>query len=377
MGARVDALLANPQRLLVSIYIGNELVNVAISAVATFIALEMFGSSGLALALGLGTFTLIVFGEISPKTFAHYNNEKWALLAAYPLSVFLWLIHPFQIVVTWIANRVVRLTGAPAPEGVVFTEEEFKTLMQEGADEGVIAEGEKEMIHGVFELGDVTVYDVMTPRTDIMALEVETPLREAWDRMTESVFARAPVYRGDIDHIEGILFKKDLLKLDYPPDPAVTLKSLLREPFIVPETMTINELLREFKKRKVHMGVAMDEYGGMQGVVTMEDIINELVGDSMAIGGENGQQITRVSPDLYRLPAALPLEDFNEYFNVNLIHPEIETIGGYVFHLFGRAPEWGESVEADNLTFTVERVKGHRITELKVKVKRAEGEGCE
>ncbi|MGK7344913.1 MAG: hemolysin family protein [Candidatus Nitrospinota bacterium M3_3B_026] len=369
-GAKVDALLSNPQRLLVSIYIGNELVNVAISAVATFLALSLFGDAGLAVALGAGTFALLVFGEINPKTVAHHNNEKWALLAAYPLSAFVWAIHPFQVVVTGLAGSVVRLMGGSAAgEGGMFTEEEFKTLMEEAAEEGIIAEEEKEMIHGVFEMGEGAVEDVMTPRTDLVALEVDTPLKEAWDIMAKSPYARAPVYRENIDNIEGILFKKDLLKLEYPPDPAVTLKSLLREPFIVPETMTISELLREFKKRKAHMAIAMDEYGGTQGVVTMEDIISELVGESAPNGREADYMVTRLAQDVYRVSASLPLEDFNERFGASLGHGEIETIGGFVFHLFGRAPSWGEKVETDGFSFTVEGVKGHRITELKVRLK--------
>lgn len=376
-GAKVASLLSSPQRLLVSIYVGNELINVAISAVTTFIALELFGDIGLAVALGAGTFLLLIFGEISPKTLAHYYNERWSLLAAYPLSAFVWFIYPFQSVVTLLANAIVRLFGVgPTGEGQMFTEEEFKTLMEESAGEGVIAEGEKELIHGVFELGDVTVEDVMTPRTDITALEVNTPLKDAWELMAPSPYARAPVYRENMDNVEGMLFKKDLLKLEYPPDPAITLKSLLREPFIVPQTMTINELLREFKKRKVHMAVAMDEYGGTQGVVTMQDIIEELVGEGAVNGREAGLLITRVAQDTYRMPASITVEDFNERFGTNIAHPEIETIGGFVFHLFGRAPKWGESVEGDGFIFTVEGVKGHRITELKVKLKNGEGESA-
>ncbi|VAX20118.1 Magnesium and cobalt efflux protein CorC [hydrothermal vent metagenome] len=368
-GVKVAALLSSPQRLLVSIYIGNELVNVAISAVATLIALELFGDVGVAVAVGVGALVLLVFGEVSPKTLAHYHNEKWALLAAYPISVFVTLIHPVQVVVTSISSKLAALFGGGEDaRDAMFTEDEIKTLVEKGAGEGVIGEEEKEMIHGVFELGDVTVGDVMTPRTDMLAIAAETSVKNAWDKMMESTFARAPVYQDNVDNIVGVLCKKDFLKFEYPPPSTASLSDLLREPFLVPETMTINELLRGFKKRKVHMAVALDEYGGVQGVVTMEDVISELVGDSRGADGENGLPITRIAPATYRLSASITLEEFNEHFDVNLEHEDIETVGGYVFHLFGYVPEWGESVKFSGLSFTVEGVSGTRITELKLKV---------
>lgn len=362
----VNRLLEDNQRLLVTIYIGNELVNVAISAVTTFIALEYFGNAGLAVALGGGTFALLVFSEISPKTLAHYNNESWSKLAAYPLFAFMWAIYPVEQVVTWFSTKIAHLFGAGSTaDTALFSEDELKSIMNRGADEGVIDEEEKEMIHGVFELGDVTVSEVMTPRTDIFALEIKTPSKEAWDTITKSNFSRAPIYKDNMDNIVGFLFKKDLLKLTYPPPEDFALENIMHEPFIVPETMIINELLRGFKKRKTHMAVAMDEYGAVRGVVTMDDVIEELVGESEM---ENGSGLARLSQDTFRLPASLALDEFNERFETNFKHPEIETIGGYVFHLFGTAPKWGEFVEERGLKFTVEGLKANRITELRMKI---------
>ena len=375
LGRRVDKLLSNPQKLLVTLYIGNELVNVAISAVTTFLALEIFGDAGIAVALGAGTFLLLIFGEVTPKTFAHYRNESWALAAAYPLTAFMMFIYPFQAVVTWVADKITHMLGGPPVTEVgVFGEEELKTLIDEGAGEGVIDEGEKEMIHGVFELGDVSVSEVMTPRTEIMALSVDLSLKDAWARMADAPYARAPVYRENLDNVEGVLFKKDLLKLDYPPDPKITLKSIIREPFIVPETMTINELLREFKRRKTHMAIAKDEYGGTQGLVTLEDVIVELVGEG-GNGKEDRRDVIKAGAGAYRISASMELDDFNERFGASFSHSDIETIGGYVFHLFGRVPEPGEAVDANGFRFTVEGVKGHRIMELKLETGLTEGGG--
>ena len=363
VGKKIAELLSAPQRLLVSIYIGNELVNVAISAVITILAMSLFGNQGLAIAIGVGAFFLLVFGEIAPKTFATHHNERFAIIVAYPLSIFMTLIYPVQVVVTWLSGLAVKMLGGNADiKQVIFTEEEILTLFGEGADDGVIDEGEREMIQNVFDLGDITVADIMTPRTDIVALPISTSVKDAWDKMASTTFARAPVYRSSIDAVEGILFKKDLLKLDYPPPEETSLSEIIRPPFIVPSTMTISELLREFKKRKIHIAIAMDEYGGVSGIATLDDIIRELVGDSMASGAARAEGIIKVAEDIYRMPASCPIEEFNEFFGVNLEIEDVETVGGYVFHLFGEPPHEGRKIEQGGFVFTAEKVTGHRLT---------------
>ncbi|MBF0171795.1 MAG: HlyC/CorC family transporter [Nitrospinae bacterium] len=364
-GVRVERLLAKPQRLLVTIFIGNELTNVAISAVVTVIALELFGSAGLAVAMGVASFLLLVVGEITPKTLAHYHNQTWAALASGPLLLFMGIIWPLRELVTFVAGRIVRLFGGATDIERVITEDELLTLVEEGADEGVIDQDEKEMIQSVFDLGDMSLYEVMTPRTDIVAIDVDTPLAQAWKELAASPYARAPIYRESIDDIVGVLFKKDLLKLAYPPPAGVTLASLAREPFIVPETMTVNELLREFKRKKTHMAVAMDEYGGVAGLVTLDDIISELVlAGATGSGGDD-----EVRPDgegRWRVPASMDLADFDDRFGGGLDHEEIETVGGLVFHRLGRPPAVGDEVAAGRLVIRVEGVSGRRITDLLV-----------
>ncbi len=370
-GAKISKLLDSPRRLLISIYIGNELVNVAASAVTTFIALELFGDAGLAIALGAGTFALLVVGEITPKTIAHYNNERWALLTVHILSFFIVIIHPAHLVVNYLSSKVVSLWGRPTASNSRLTEEELITLVEGVADEGVIDEGEKEMIQNVFEFGDVTVDDVMTPRTEIYALPIETPLKTAWDKLSDTLFSRAPVYEDSTDNVVGILYKKDLLRFDYPPDPKTKLASIVRKPFIVPETMPIDELLRAFKKKKTHVALAMDEYGGLTGLVTMNDVIEELVGETMTAREGDGY-IEKTGPDSYRLSGGLELDRLNEKLNLEIKHDELETVGGYVFHLFGRVPTAGESIEYEGLVFTVEQVNERRIKLLTLRLKNSE-----
>ncbi|HJM82687.1 MAG TPA: hemolysin family protein [Nitrospinota bacterium] len=368
-GLRVATLLDNPHRLLVTIYIGNEIINVAISAIATFVALDLFGQIGIAIALGGGVFTLLVLGEITPKTYAHNNNEKWAHCVGLPLTFFMYGIWPVQVVITWIANSITHLFGLKdGTEQSMLNEDELKTLVDESADEGIIEVDEKELIHNVFELDDVLVSEIMTPRTEILALEINTPLKEAWDKMVESYYARAPVYDEVIDNVKGILFKKDLLRFNYPPPSDVKLKDLIREPFIIPETLHIKELLGQFKLRKSHMAIIMDEYGGMQGVITLDDILDELVGQGKHLRVDKKDEIIRIGHGTHKVVASLSIEDFNRFFKTSIEHEDIETIGGYVFHLFGRAPKWGESILLNDLEFVVEKIKGHKIIELRVKL---------
>jgi CBS domain containing-hemolysin-like protein len=364
-GERVESLLARPQKLLITIYIGNELTNVAISAVITVVALELFGDAGLALAMGVGALALLVFGEITPKTFAHYHNHQWAALAALPLTMFMSLIWPLREAVTWLSGRIVRLFGGASDVERVITEDELMTLVEEGADEGIIDRGEMEMIQSVFDLGDMSVHELMTPRTDMMTLDVATPLTEAWEKMAGSAFARAPVYRDTIDNVVGIFFKKDLLKTPYPPTENITLESLLRPPFIVPETLTVNELLREFKRKKTHMAVAMDEYGGVTGVVTLDDVISELVSVGV-VEGSVADRTRRIGEGVWSIPADIDLDEFSERFGAAIEHEEIETIGGYVFHHLGRPPEVGDAIDSAGLRFTVEEVAGRRISRLRI-----------
>jgi CBS domain containing-hemolysin-like protein len=365
-GPRVGWLLDNPHRLLVVIFLGNELINVAFSAITTVIALDLFGDLGVALFLGSGAMMLLVFGEIAPKAFAHAHNERWALAAAGPLGLFMRIVHPAQVVVTRISEMIVDLLGLPeAKDHAALSEEEFLTMMEEGAGEGVIEESEKEMVQNVFELGDATVSEIMTPRTDILALEINVPVAEALEMMNQTSYVRAPVYEKDIDNIVGTLYKKDFLKLGYPPPEGVTIRSMIREPLIVPMTMLVKELLREFQRRKVHMAVVFDEYGGARGVVTMDDVLDILVGGG--VSGREGEDIARMGSGTFKIPALLPLAKFREHFGGGPQSEEIMTIGGYVFHLFGKPPKWGENVDSHGFRFTVEKVKGHRIMELRVK----------
>ncbi|MBI5637428.1 MAG: HlyC/CorC family transporter [Nitrospinae bacterium] len=363
-GRGVAALLERPRRLLVTIYTGNELVNVSFAAVSTIVALHFFQESGVAVAVGASTLVLLMFGEISPKSFALKYAERYALFAAGPLQLFARIIFPLQAAITWITNRALGSASEKSGEGIAgITEDEIKTMLDHGEDKGVIEALEKEMILNVFELGDITAIDVMTPRTQLFAVDIGLGTAEIARRAINSNFSRIPVYRGAIDHIAGIIYTKDLM------NPALAAaerpEDLLREAYFIPGTKKVDELLRAFRKGKIHMAVILDEYGGVEGIVTLEDILERVVGEERA-ASMNG--VKQVDQRHFQIAGRMPMEDFNEHFNAAFEHEDIETIGGFVFHLFGRMPRWGESVTHGRFTFTVQKLKAALISQLLVTV---------
>ncbi len=365
-GNRIEALLLKPKKLLVTIYIGNELVNVAISAVATLISLELFGSIGLAVSLGAGTFLLLVLGEITPKSIAMKYNENWAVIAAYPLAFFVVVLWPIEVIVTAVSNLGLRLLGHKGDfDKWLIGEEELKSIVGEGAEEGLIDEGEAELIQNVFEFGDAVVSDVMTLRSEIMALEIDTPIEAAWKTLVDSKYARAPLYSGKRDNITGMVYKKDLLKYDFPPPPGLTLKDISRGVYLVSETMAAEELLREFKNRKTHIAVALDEYGQVTGIVTMDDIIGELVGVDKSSSAQTGL-FEKNGENGFKIMAGMEIEDFNDLMATSIKHDDVETVGGYVFHLFGSLPMEGEKTSDGLCNYTVTKIEDRRISELMV-----------
>jgi len=275
--AIIEYLLKKPSKLLITIYLGNDFVNVAISAIVTSICIHIFGDVGISVAIGIATFLLIVFGDIAPKTFAIKNNERVALFSAYPLKIFYIIVSPIQKIFSVAANRAISIFGGKRlDEEPVITEEELRTLIDVGEDEGAIKSEEREMIQSVFELGDTRAEEIMTRREDILSIDVNADIRYA---ISSSYYSRIPVYEDSIDNIVGILYLKDLMKYTYHEQILPKLKDILHPPFIVSGKKRVNELLKEFQKKKVHIAIVLDEYNKVAGLVTMEDVLTELVGE--------------------------------------------------------------------------------------------------
>ena len=366
MGRIVNSLLEKPRELLITIYIGNEFVNIAVSVVVTSIAINIFGSLGVGVAIGIGTLLLLIFGDIIPKSISIKFAQPYALFSAYPLKAFAKLVQPAQKLFSVWTERIICSMGV-LPHGLKespITDEEFRAMVEVGEGEGVIDSDEKELIQNVIEFGETTVEEVMTPKIDMFTVNIEDSLDDILPRIIENFYSRVPVYGLEDEDILGILFTKDLTRLKHLPREKVSLKSILHPSISVPQSKKIKEMLEEFRKLKKHMAIVLDEYGSVCGLVTLEDIIEELVGEIDSEMRQEELPLKKVNDNNYRIEGAYSLAEFNESFQSTLPENDYDTVGGYVFGLFGRIPRSGESTTIDRFKFRVEKMKGSRILSL-------------
>ena len=364
-GQLINFLLEKPRELLITIYIGNELVNIAISAIATSIALKLFEDAAIAIAIGVGTFLILMFGEIVPKSLSLNFAEKFALFAARPLNLFYRLVQPVQKLFTRLAETVMSLVGI-LPRSIKdrISDEEFTSMVRLGKNEGVIDPEESELIHNVMEFGEKTVGDVMTPKIDMFTLSVNDTMEEILPKILENFYARVPVYDENEESIVGILLTKALNRHRQQSKDIFNLKGLVQPAISVPENRKIKDMLQDFKKMKRHMAIVLDEFGSVTGLVTLEDILEELVGEIDSEMRQEESPIVKITEKRFRLAATCGISEFNEEFHCELPNGDITTIGGFVFGLFGRVPRSGESIKHDRFKFRVEKMKGARILSI-------------
>ena len=364
-GRLVHSLLQKPRELLITIYIGNELVNIGISVVITSITISLFGNIGLGIAIGVSTLLLLFFGEIVPKSISLKYAQPYALFAAFPLKAFANIVQPAQKLFNSWTEGIMRYFGilTHSHKESSISDEEFRTMVQVGEGEGVIDSDERDLIHKAIEFGETTVGEVMTPKIDMFTVNIKDSMDIILPRIVENFYSRVPVY-GDKEEVLGILFTKDLTRLKHLPKEKVNLKSILHPAVVVPKTKMIKEMLEEFRKLKRHMAIVLDEYGSVSGLVTLEDIIEELVGEIDSEMRKDEQPLLKITENQYRLSGSLNLSEFNDAFESNLPESDYDTVGGLVFGLFGRIPRSGESTTLENFKFRVEKMKGSRILKL-------------
>ncbi len=364
-GQLISNLLEKPRELLITIYIGNELVNIAISAIATSIALKLFEDSAIAIAIGVGTFLILLFGEIVPKSLSLNFAENFALFAARPLNLFYRLVHPIQKLFTRLAESVMSLVGIlPKNKKDRISDEEFTSMVRMGKNEGVIDQEESELIHNVMEFGEKTVGDVMTPKIDMFTLNANDTMDEILPKILKNFYSRVPVYDESGETILGILLTKALNRHRQQSKEMFKLKGLVQPAIPVPENRKIKDMLQDFKKMKRHMAIVLDEFGSVTGLVTLEDILEELVGEIDSEMRQEESPIIKITEKRFRLAATCSISEFNEEFHCEVPNGDITTIGGFVFGLFGRVPRSGESITHERFKFRVEKMKGARILKL-------------
>ena len=366
---RLSAMVEDRNRTLTSVLIANTFVLLATDSLATYLFI-LAGISNAPLWSTLATTViLLLFGEILPKTLAVSDSARTALWIARPLAGVKWLLTPLTAAFLATTTLIVRVFGGRPQRGPYVTEDDIKTLVNFGVEQNVLEEGERELIHSIFEFGDTIVREVMTPRTDMITVNVAAPARRALDLVIADGYSKLPVYEETIDNVIGVVHDRELLIALANGEIATTdLRSLMRPVAHVPENKRLSELLREMQRAKYSLAIVLDEYGGTAGLVTMEDLLEEIVGEIRDEHDEGEEEpIRRIAEDETIVEAGTNIEDVNAALGVALPHEEFETIGGYTVGLFGRLPQEGEEIRAGaGVRLRVDRTRGRRILAVRV-----------
>jgi CBS domain containing-hemolysin-like protein len=362
-GARALVRIAeDPARHLNVILLLTLLVQLGGTTLATTVAVRHLHQIGEVVSTVAMTILLFVFAEVTPKTFSVQNTDRAALRLAPFISAVTLAVGPMARALIRIAN--VLIPGKGLPQGPFVTEQEIKAMAEVASEEASIEEGEKELIHSIFEFGDTLTREVMVPRPDMVAAPIESGIRQVLDLMLKHGYSRIPVYRETLDEIEGVVYAKDVLRHLHAGKANVPIRQIMREAYFVPETKRVAELLRDLQQRRVHIAMVADEYGSVAGLVTIEDLLEELVGEIADEYDVEESQIEMIDEDTYRVDGRLSIDELNDVLEVDLPHDEWDTVGGLIYGLLGAVPTQGANVSFDHLTFTVEKVQGRRIAKV-------------
>jgi len=367
-GQNLDRILDRPRALIITILLGNEFVNICFSSLFTLIIIQIMGVkipwTNLLLALPL----MLLFGEITPKTFALKNNERFALLIARPLYYCMRLMTPVRWIIRNISDRIVAflVTDLEQRENIL-TEDIIRSLLEDSEKEGVIDSTERELISNVFDFGDLKAEDVMIPRAYIFSLPVTMPVAEMISSIKSKHFSKVPIYEDNPDHIIGVLFATDLVGVAANSVSFADIRHLMRSPYFISKNKRVDELFQAFQQKRISMALVLDEYGSIEGLITIEDLLEEIFGEISDEFEKKDDEFEQISSRLYRMRGNVPLDRFNELLNARIPTDEFDTIGGFVFSLFTELPNVKDRKNYDGWQFTVEKVENNRIEILLVR----------
>ena len=363
----LEKLLNDPSRLLGAILIGNNIANIGASALATSIAVNSFGEGSVGVVTIIMTVLVLVFGEITPKSIAKQNSEKVALIVVKPISFLVKVFRPLVSIFTSISNFFIKILGGdPEAAQPFITEEELKTMVGVSEEEGVLEGVEKEIIFNVFEFADTQVKDVMVQRVDVISLDINSTYEEVIKIVKEEQFSRIPVYNENIDNIVGILNVKDLI-IGLNQNENFNISSYIREPYYTFEYKKIINLFNEMKKTRNHMAVVLDEYGGTVGIATIEDLIEEIVGEIEDEYDEyKNHDIEVIKEDEYIVDGSARLDHISELIGVRMESLEFDSVGGLIIEELGRFPGNKEEILYNNIRFVVEEIDKNRIKKVRI-----------
>lgn len=364
-------LLENQNRLISTLLVGNNIVNISSSALATKMATDYFGDAGVGIATGIMTLLVLVFGEVVPKNLAAAHAEGWAMFVAPFIKLISVILTPLVFLLTKLSDTVVRFSKKNEEEDPTITEDEFKILVNVGQEEGVFDESETEMINSIMEFDETYVKAIMVPRIDIVAVDVDDSINDALRLIIDGGHSRIPAYEESIDNIVGILYAKDIFEHLNANFDELKVKELIRDAYYIPETKKVSDLLNELRLKKVHMAIILDEYGGTNGLVTIEDLIEEIIGDIQDEYDAEEDLIVMHSDNQLVADARAPIGDVEEAFDMELDEEiledsEADTIGGLAFEHLGGIPEVNDEVTVGRFLIRIVNVSGRRITKVEV-----------
>jgi len=373
--------LKKPNEILTTILLGNNIVNILASSIATVLTGKIlatkFGnySHPILITTFLMTTVILIFGEITPKILAKNFPDKISKIVIMPIYYLSIVSFPIIFILTLISKIITRSFGIKmATENVLITEAEIKSMVIVGEEEGILEKKEKEMIHGVFNFGESSVKDVMVPRINMFAIEGNKTLEEMWDIMLEKGYSRIPVYEEKIDNIIGVVYLKDLLNIAKENKLNKKIKEFVRKAYFVPDSKLLIELLQSFRTKKVHIAIAFDEYSGTVGMVTIEDLIEEIVGEIEDEFDNEEEKIIKKDENKYKIDPFLDIDEINKEIEINIPESEeYDTLGGFIYFKLGRVPEVKDEIKEGNIKITIKKIEKNRILEVEVEVEK-EGE---
>ena len=359
-------LKKNPSRMMASVNLGNNLVNVASTAIATDIALKIFGNDGLAIVIGIMTFLILVFGEITPKTYCNANAPKIAARYSRILLAFSYAFYPIVRMLESITKGIIRLTGSSDnPPGL--TEDEIKGVIDQGLKDKAIEKQESELVHGALNFDDIVIRSVMTPRTKMFTLNSKKMLFEALPEINNSGFSRIPVYSENSDNIIGIVHVRDVLKSLEHDEKVISLESIMREPVFVSQEKMVSDLLKEMQGRQTHMAIVVDEFGGVEGCVTLEDLLEEIVGEIHDEKDTVQEIFQSEGNDTILTDGDIEIDKINEIFKTSIPEgDDYSRLNGLLHEKLRDIPKEGDKIEIGSLRIIIEKVSKNKPDKIRI-----------
>jgi putative hemolysin len=350
----------NPQNFFSVILIGNSIVSISFASLSALFLVRIFGFNEITI-LGISTFILLVFGELIPKYISREIPDRIVFISAIPIRIISFILYPVVKATSWISSLFTKSDSLSSwSANYLFDKDDMETLVKESHEAGVVNKNESDIISRILDVGDQRVYEAMRPRTDVIGIDIESTVEEALNIFIESGYSKHPVYEGSLDNIKGVIFAHDLFK--FPQE----LKSIIREIIFVPETKRSFDMLNEFLSKRASIAVVIDEFGGTAGIVTMEDIIEELFGEIKDEYDIEEDIFRKISNDTFLISGKVEVDLINEKFKLNIPYGNYETLGGYITSALGRIPAQGEKVAIDNFNFIIVKGNNTRLDVVKI-----------